>query len=195
MSAADAVIPWQDALFETLRAADIRQFAYVPDAGHAHVIRRAHATDGIAAYPLAIEEARRIHLLSPFAEDALFLICACSESMGLGDEVQRTIAGIPNHRLACMVLYRFVKNRHGPLPALQNLVELEAFPLPQPVVNEVLQWTIAGCRPADRPTAIPVLERAIDGSLAAEMHANERELMRGCQIVLGELRDVLARQR
>jgi sulfopyruvate decarboxylase TPP-binding subunit len=50
MSAADAVIPWQDALFETLRAADIRQFAYVPDAGHAHVIRRAHATDGIAAW-------------------------------------------------------------------------------------------------------------------------------------------------
>jgi sulfopyruvate decarboxylase TPP-binding subunit len=48
--------PWQDALFETLLAADIRQFAYVPDAGHAHVIRRAHATDGIAAYPLTTEE-------------------------------------------------------------------------------------------------------------------------------------------
>jgi sulfopyruvate decarboxylase TPP-binding subunit len=51
-----AVIPWQDALFETLRAADIRQFAYVPDAGHAHVIRRAHATEGVAAYPLTTEE-------------------------------------------------------------------------------------------------------------------------------------------
>ena len=37
MSAAEAPIPWQDALFETLRAADIRQFAYVPDAGHASV--------------------------------------------------------------------------------------------------------------------------------------------------------------
>ena len=161
--------------------------------GDATSLAIASRLHGIRAYALAIEEARRIHLLSPFAEDALFLICACSDALGLSDEVERTIAGIPNHRLASTVLFRFVKNRFGPLVGLRNLVDLEAFPLPQPVVNEVLQWAIAGAR-GDRAAALPLLDRAIAGSLATEMHAGERELMRGCQIILGELREAIARQ-
>jgi sulfopyruvate decarboxylase alpha subunit len=47
---------WQDVLFEALKAGDIRQVPYVPDAGHAHVIRRAHADPAMKAYPLTTEE-------------------------------------------------------------------------------------------------------------------------------------------
>ena len=48
--------PWQDALFQCLKDAEIAQVAYVPDAGHAHVIRRAEADPGMKAYPLTTEE-------------------------------------------------------------------------------------------------------------------------------------------
>ncbi len=48
--------PWQDALFAALLDADVRTVAYVPDAGHAHVIDRAHAEASITAVPLTTEE-------------------------------------------------------------------------------------------------------------------------------------------
>ncbi|WP_376095231.1 phosphonopyruvate decarboxylase [Roseomonas sp. CCTCC AB2023176] len=47
---------WQEALFLRLLEAGIRQVAYVPDAGHAHLIRRAHAAPEMSAYPLTTEE-------------------------------------------------------------------------------------------------------------------------------------------
>ena len=47
---------WPDALFSALMEADIGTVAYVPDAGHAHVIEKAHAQEGIAAVPLTTEE-------------------------------------------------------------------------------------------------------------------------------------------
>ena len=47
---------WQDALFECLSRAEIRQLPYVPDNGHAHIIERAHADPAMLAYPLTTEE-------------------------------------------------------------------------------------------------------------------------------------------
>ena len=43
---------WQQAIYEVLKAGGIRQVAYVPDAGHAHVIRSVIA-DGASAYRVA----------------------------------------------------------------------------------------------------------------------------------------------
>ena len=33
---------WQDEIFTILKEGGVRQIAYVPDAGHSHVIRRVH---------------------------------------------------------------------------------------------------------------------------------------------------------
>lgn len=48
--------PWQDDLFNALKQADIRQLPYVPDAGHAHVLARAHQDDQIRPVVLTTEE-------------------------------------------------------------------------------------------------------------------------------------------
>jgi sulfopyruvate decarboxylase alpha subunit len=47
---------WQEDLFQRLKAGGIRQVPYVPDAGHAHVIRRARQDPEMVAYPLTTEE-------------------------------------------------------------------------------------------------------------------------------------------
>lgn len=47
---------WQAAIFEKLKAAGVRQIAYVPDAGHAHVIERAIADPDIEDIVLTTEE-------------------------------------------------------------------------------------------------------------------------------------------
>jgi sulfopyruvate decarboxylase alpha subunit len=47
---------WQDQVFEALRRADIRQLCYVPDAGHARLIERAHAEPSMRAVVLTTEE-------------------------------------------------------------------------------------------------------------------------------------------
>ena len=47
---------WQGQSFETLNRGGIRQVAYVPDAGHAHVIRRVHADPDMRAIVLTTEE-------------------------------------------------------------------------------------------------------------------------------------------
>ncbi|MFI4980999.1 MAG: phosphonopyruvate decarboxylase [Nevskiales bacterium] len=43
---------WQDGVFVALKRTDIRQVAYVPDAGHARLIECAHADPDIAAVVL-----------------------------------------------------------------------------------------------------------------------------------------------
>jgi len=48
--------PWQDDLFAELKRADIRQLPYVPDAGHAHVLIRAHQDPHIKPVVLTTEE-------------------------------------------------------------------------------------------------------------------------------------------
>ncbi|HSN20108.1 MAG TPA: hypothetical protein VLS49_05490 [Usitatibacter sp.] len=47
---------WQDAIFGALKAARVRQVAYVPDAGHSELIRRAIADPGIDDVVLTTEE-------------------------------------------------------------------------------------------------------------------------------------------
>ena len=47
---------WQEAIFKVLKAGGIRQIAYVPDAGHAHVIRSAIADPDIQDVVLTTEE-------------------------------------------------------------------------------------------------------------------------------------------
>ncbi len=47
---------WRDGVFQTLKRNDIRQVAYVPDAGHSRLISLANADPGIDAYPLTTEE-------------------------------------------------------------------------------------------------------------------------------------------
>ena len=40
---------WQEAIFQVLKRGRVRQVAYVPDAGHAHLIRRAKGVSPTAA--------------------------------------------------------------------------------------------------------------------------------------------------
>ena len=47
---------WPLAIFEPLRAAEVRQVAYVPDAGHSELIERCIAEPAMTAVPLTTEE-------------------------------------------------------------------------------------------------------------------------------------------
>ena len=47
---------WQDAVYAALKAAGVAQIGYVPDAGHARLIERAHADNDMAAVVLTTEE-------------------------------------------------------------------------------------------------------------------------------------------
>lgn len=57
MSSTQAAAPdWQQAVFKALKEADVRQIAYVPDAGHAYAIRAAIADPEIEDTVLTTEE-------------------------------------------------------------------------------------------------------------------------------------------
>lgn len=56
MDSTAATADWQEAIFKTLKRGGVRQIAYVPDAGHAHVIRRAGADPDIEDIVLTTEE-------------------------------------------------------------------------------------------------------------------------------------------
>ncbi len=47
---------WQDKVYEALQRAGVRQVSYVPDAGHARLIERAHADPEMEAIVLTTEE-------------------------------------------------------------------------------------------------------------------------------------------
>jgi sulfopyruvate decarboxylase alpha subunit len=47
---------WRDDIFAALKAAEIRQVGYVPDAGHSRLIELCRADSGIRAIPLTSEE-------------------------------------------------------------------------------------------------------------------------------------------
>lgn len=55
-SATEPAPQWQEDIFSILKAGGIRQVAYVPDAGHAHVIRRVHADPAMRPLVLTTEE-------------------------------------------------------------------------------------------------------------------------------------------
>ena len=48
--------PWQERIYLALKAGGIKQVAYVPDAGHAHLIRRAQADPDMRSVVLTTEE-------------------------------------------------------------------------------------------------------------------------------------------
>ena len=56
-------IDWQDQIFAVLKAEDIRQVGYVPDAGHAQLIELCRGDPAIRAVPLTPK--RRGWLCSP----------------------------------------------------------------------------------------------------------------------------------
>jgi sulfopyruvate decarboxylase alpha subunit len=57
MSSVTGQVPaWQESIFSVLKAGGVQQIAYVPDAGHSHVIRRAKADDAIEDIVLTTEE-------------------------------------------------------------------------------------------------------------------------------------------
>jgi sulfopyruvate decarboxylase alpha subunit len=47
---------WQETIFQSLKQAGVRQVAYVPDAGHAHVIRRVQGDAAMRDIVLTTEE-------------------------------------------------------------------------------------------------------------------------------------------
>lgn len=47
---------WQEEIFSILKEGGVRQVAYVPDAGHSHVIRRVHADPQMRGVVLTTEE-------------------------------------------------------------------------------------------------------------------------------------------
>ena len=55
-AAAGEAPDWRDEIFAAMKAAEIRQIGYVPDAGHARLIELCRDDPGICAVPLTTEE-------------------------------------------------------------------------------------------------------------------------------------------
>jgi sulfopyruvate decarboxylase alpha subunit len=53
---AAAAPAWQEAIFQVLKRGEVKQVAYVPDAGHSHVIRRVIADPAMRGVVLTTEE-------------------------------------------------------------------------------------------------------------------------------------------
>ncbi|MFL5181894.1 MAG: phosphonopyruvate decarboxylase, partial [Microvirga sp.] len=53
---AEIAASWQDAVFGVLKEFEVRQVAYVPDAGHTRLIERAHAEPAMVPVVLTTEE-------------------------------------------------------------------------------------------------------------------------------------------
>ena len=51
-----AAAPWQEQIFGILKEGGVKQVSYVPDAGHAHLIRRVHADGDMRGIVLSTEE-------------------------------------------------------------------------------------------------------------------------------------------
>jgi len=51
-----STLTWQPGVYAALKSANIKQLAYVPDAGHAHLIEAAHADPDMKAVVLTTEE-------------------------------------------------------------------------------------------------------------------------------------------
>jgi sulfopyruvate decarboxylase TPP-binding subunit len=47
---------WEDDIFDAFKSAGVSQVPYVPDAGHAHLIRRVHADPAMTPLVLTTEE-------------------------------------------------------------------------------------------------------------------------------------------
>ncbi len=56
MVSAEAPPKWQEAVFDVLKEGGVKQIAYVPDAGHSHVIREAKKDPSIKDVVLTTEE-------------------------------------------------------------------------------------------------------------------------------------------
>ena len=56
MSEEQPTNPWQESIYQVLKSGGIKQVSYVPDAGHAHVIRRIHADPEMRGIVLTTEE-------------------------------------------------------------------------------------------------------------------------------------------
>ena len=56
MATTEIQVTWQEAVFRVLKAGDVKQIAYVPDAGHAHAIREAADDPEIHDVVLTTEE-------------------------------------------------------------------------------------------------------------------------------------------
>ncbi|MBP0446945.1 phosphonopyruvate decarboxylase [Roseomonas sp. SSH11] len=55
-AAGESGADWPDRIFDVLMEQEVRQVAYVPDGGHARLIRRLHAEPSVRAVPLTTEE-------------------------------------------------------------------------------------------------------------------------------------------
>ena len=55
-SVTESPAAWQEEIFSILKEGGVRQVAYVPDAGHSHVIRRVHADPDMRGVVLTTEE-------------------------------------------------------------------------------------------------------------------------------------------
>ncbi len=55
-AAAETALSWPDEIFSILRRFDVRQVAYVPDAGHSQLIRQVLSSSSMRGIPLTTEE-------------------------------------------------------------------------------------------------------------------------------------------
>jgi sulfopyruvate decarboxylase alpha subunit len=150
-------VSWHDAVFAALKAADVRQVAYVPDAGHSHLIRMAHADTAMKAYPLTTEEEGVAALAGAWlgGERAVLLM----QSSGVGN---------------CINMLSLIENGRFPFVALVTMrgewAEFNPWQVPMGRATEtVLAAMGVDCRRVSDPAkAAEEVAAALDDAFLAE---------------------------
>jgi sulfopyruvate decarboxylase alpha subunit len=158
---------WRDEIFAALKAADIRQIGYVPDAGHSHLIELCHADPEIRAIPLTSEE-EGIGLAAGAwlgGQRAALLM----QSSGVGNCINiLSLAKVCRFPLVILVTMRGEWAEFNPWQVAMGTKTQAALELMDVLVYRVEEPQAAG------ETAAAALDIAFNGGLAAAVLLSQR---------------------
>ena len=98
------VHPWKDEIFQIFKTGGIQQVAYVPDAGHAQVIKQVHADKEMVGIPVTTEEEG--------------VACVCGAWLGGQKSVMlMQSSGVGN----CVNMFSLIKNCNFPFLTLVTM--------------------------------------------------------------------------
>lgn len=158
---------WPDDIFDLLVAADIRQVAYVPDAGHTRLIERCHATESIHAVVLTTEEEGIAQMAGAWLGGQRGVVLM--QSSGVGNCVNM-LSLISNCRMpfVALVTMRGEWGEFNPWQVQMGQATQAAFEL-----GGVLVYRVD--RPGDvAPTVEAALRIAFDGGVAVAVLLSQR---------------------
>jgi sulfopyruvate decarboxylase TPP-binding subunit len=158
---------WPDDISDLLVAADVRQVAYVPDAGHSRLIERCHATDTMRCVVLTTEEEGVAQMAGAWLGGQRGVVLMQSSGVGNCVNMFSLIASC-RMPFVTLVTMRGEWGEFNPWQVQMGQATERAFDL-----GGVLTYRVD--RPEDvAPTVDSALRMAFDGSIAVAVLLSQR---------------------